>query len=117
MYQHILSSSVLLLYWTKLLLLLKVLIHCFGNCRLLVVLQDKAYVYDIDSLTILDTIDTVPNLKGEVGIHFPPVPFVASDILFINYVRTCCYWFLSLSLFLPFLFTVEKIQNLFFPTK
>ncbi|KAF3452895.1 hypothetical protein FNV43_RR03328 [Rhamnella rubrinervis] len=32
--------------------------------RLVVVLQDKAYVYDINSLTILDTIDTVLNLKG-----------------------------------------------------
>ncbi|KAL5583509.1 hypothetical protein UlMin_015951 [Ulmus minor] len=32
--------------------------------RLLVILQDKTYIYDIKSLTILDTIDTVPNLKG-----------------------------------------------------
>ncbi|KAL5539010.1 hypothetical protein UlMin_043906 [Ulmus minor] len=32
--------------------------------RLLVILQDKTYIYDINSLTILDTIDTVPNLKG-----------------------------------------------------
>uniref|UniRef100_A0A5B7BFV6 Putative autophagy-related protein 18b isoform X2 n=1 Tax=Davidia involucrata TaxID=16924 RepID=A0A5B7BFV6_DAVIN len=32
--------------------------------RLIVVLQEKTYIYDINSLTILDTIDTVPNLKG-----------------------------------------------------
>ncbi|KAF7806579.1 autophagy-related protein 18b isoform X1 [Senna tora] len=32
--------------------------------RLIVILQDKAYVYDLNSLTILDTIDTVPNIKG-----------------------------------------------------
>ncbi|CAL8990903.1 unnamed protein product [Prunus brigantina] len=32
--------------------------------RLVVILQDKTYVYDISSLGILDTIDTIPNLKG-----------------------------------------------------
>ncbi|KAK7329886.1 hypothetical protein VNO77_24067 [Canavalia gladiata] len=32
--------------------------------RLIVILQDKAYVYELNSLTILDTIDTVPNTKG-----------------------------------------------------
>ncbi|KAK2976669.1 hypothetical protein RJ640_029710 [Escallonia rubra] len=32
--------------------------------RLIVVLQEKTYIYDITSLTILDTIDTVSNLKG-----------------------------------------------------
>nr|ACU17417.1 unknown [Glycine max] len=32
--------------------------------RLIVILQDKAYIYGINSLTILDTIDTVPNIKG-----------------------------------------------------
>ncbi|KAA8522822.1 hypothetical protein F0562_009245 [Nyssa sinensis] len=32
--------------------------------RLIVILQEKAYIYDINSLVILDTIDTVPNLKG-----------------------------------------------------
>ncbi|CAL0330403.1 unnamed protein product [Lupinus luteus] len=32
--------------------------------RLVVILQDKAYVYELNSLTILDTIDTVPNTKG-----------------------------------------------------
>ncbi|KAG5063919.1 hypothetical protein JHK85_005102 [Glycine max] len=32
--------------------------------RLIVILQDKAYIYEINSLTILDTIDTVPNIKG-----------------------------------------------------
>ncbi|KAK7854941.1 autophagy-related protein 18b [Quercus suber] len=32
--------------------------------RLLVVLQDKTYVYDLNTVKILDSIDTVPNLKG-----------------------------------------------------
>lgn len=32
--------------------------------RLIVILQDKAYVYEINSLSILDTFDTVPNIKG-----------------------------------------------------
>ena len=33
-------------------------------CRLIVLLQDKTFIYDIDSLAILSTIDTVPNPKG-----------------------------------------------------
>ncbi|XP_039119510.1 autophagy-related protein 18b isoform X2 [Dioscorea cayenensis subsp. rotundata] len=32
--------------------------------RLIVLLQDKTYIYDLNSLAILDTIDTVPNAKG-----------------------------------------------------
>ncbi|KAF9602183.1 hypothetical protein IFM89_025483 [Coptis chinensis] len=32
--------------------------------RLIVLLQDKIYIYDYNSLAILDTIDTVPNTKG-----------------------------------------------------
>ncbi|GKV42126.1 hypothetical protein SLEP1_g49567 [Rubroshorea leprosula] len=32
--------------------------------RLVVVLQEKTYIYDSNSLEILVTIDTVPNLKG-----------------------------------------------------
>ncbi|WRX32235.1 hypothetical protein QQP08_024722 [Theobroma cacao] len=32
--------------------------------RLVVVLQEKTYIYDSNSLEILDTVDTVPNLKG-----------------------------------------------------
>lgn len=32
--------------------------------RLIVVLQEKTYIYDINSLAILDTVDTVPNVKG-----------------------------------------------------
>lgn len=36
------------------------------NCRLVVVLQEKTYIYDSNSLEILDTVDTVPNLKGKV---------------------------------------------------
>ncbi|XWS16947.1 hypothetical protein CRYUN_Cryun33cG0025500 [Craigia yunnanensis] len=31
---------------------------------LIVVLQEKTYIYDSNSLAILDTVDTVPNLKG-----------------------------------------------------
>ncbi|TXG60887.1 hypothetical protein EZV62_012250 [Acer yangbiense] len=32
--------------------------------RLVVVLREKTYIYDANTLAILDTIDTVPNLKG-----------------------------------------------------
>ncbi|KAF3668235.1 Autophagy-related protein 18b [Capsicum annuum] len=32
--------------------------------RLIVILQEKTFIYDINSLKILDTIDTVPNPKG-----------------------------------------------------
>lgn len=32
--------------------------------RLIVLLQDKTYIYDLNSVAILDTIDTVPNTKG-----------------------------------------------------
>ncbi|TYH19871.1 hypothetical protein ES288_A05G386200v1 [Gossypium darwinii] len=32
--------------------------------RLVVVLQEKTYIYDSNSLSMLDTIDTVPNLKA-----------------------------------------------------
>ncbi|KAG8651869.1 autophagy-related protein 18b [Manihot esculenta] len=32
--------------------------------RLVVVLQEKTYIYDSNSLAILDTLDTVPNTKG-----------------------------------------------------
>ncbi|XP_028101581.1 autophagy-related protein 18b-like [Camellia sinensis] len=37
-----------------------------GNRKeiLVVILQEKTYIYDINSLDILDTIDTVPNFKG-----------------------------------------------------
>ncbi|XP_040997281.1 autophagy-related protein 18b isoform X3 [Juglans microcarpa x Juglans regia] len=41
-----------------------------GPCylqRLIVILQDKTYVYDINKVKILDAIDTVPNLKGLCG--------------------------------------------------
>lgn len=34
--------------------------------RLVVVLQEKTYIYDSNSLSMLDTIDTVPNLKGRM---------------------------------------------------
>lgn len=42
------------------------IVEQLGTCRLVVVLQDKTYVYDLNSLAILDTIDTVPNLKGAI---------------------------------------------------
>ncbi|KAG0475638.1 hypothetical protein HPP92_015324 [Vanilla planifolia] len=32
--------------------------------RLIIVLQEKTYIYDVNSLDILDTIDTAPNNKG-----------------------------------------------------
>ncbi|RWR75402.1 WD40 repeat [Cinnamomum micranthum f. kanehirae] len=32
--------------------------------RLVVILQERTYIYDLNSLIILDTIDTVPNTKG-----------------------------------------------------
>ncbi|CAM8983985.1 unnamed protein product [Rhodiola kirilowii] len=32
--------------------------------RLVVVLQEKTFIYDLNNVAILDTIDTVPNLKG-----------------------------------------------------
>ncbi|CAL5411649.1 unnamed protein product [Camellia sinensis] len=35
-----------------------------GEQVLVVILQEKTYIYDISSLDILDTIDTVPNFKG-----------------------------------------------------
>ncbi|KAG2668114.1 hypothetical protein I3760_15G144700 [Carya illinoinensis] len=35
--------------------------------RLIVILQDKTYVYDINKVKILDAIDTVPNPKGLCG--------------------------------------------------
>lgn len=33
-------------------------------CRLVVVLQDKTFIYDLNSITILEEIETVPNTKG-----------------------------------------------------
>lgn len=46
----------------------KYLIYVYADdaCRLIVVLQENTYIYDINSLAILDTIDTVPNLKGNL---------------------------------------------------
>ncbi|KAH1137957.1 hypothetical protein GYH30_027805 [Glycine max] len=42
---------------------------CMNRQRLIVILQDKAYAYEINSLIILDTIDTMPNIKGEAGTN------------------------------------------------
>ncbi|XP_024960359.1 autophagy-related protein 18b [Cynara cardunculus var. scolymus] len=44
--------------------LTSILAVCVNRKRLIVVLQGKTFIYDINSLVILDTIDTVPNLKG-----------------------------------------------------
>jgi autophagy-related protein 18 len=33
-------------------------------CRLVVVLQDRTFVYDLNKTTILEEIETVPNTKG-----------------------------------------------------
>ncbi|KAH1229137.1 Autophagy-related protein 18b [Glycine max] len=38
--------------------------QCFLIKILIVILQDKAYAYEINSLIILDTIDTMPNIKA-----------------------------------------------------
>jgi hypothetical protein len=35
-------------------------------CRLVVVLQNKTFIYDLNSTTILEEIETVPNTKGKV---------------------------------------------------
>lgn len=48
-----------------LLLFIAVMVVFFFLCRLIVVLQEKTYIYDLNSLAILDTIDTVPNSKGQ----------------------------------------------------
>lgn len=36
----------------------------FNRKRLIVILQDRTFIYDLNSLSIIDTIDTVPNNKG-----------------------------------------------------
>jgi autophagy-related protein 18 len=35
-------------------------------CRLVVVLQHKTFIYDLNSTTILEEIETVPNTKGKI---------------------------------------------------
>ncbi|XP_022749482.1 autophagy-related protein 18b isoform X4 [Durio zibethinus] len=45
--------------------------------RLVVVLKEKTYIYDSNSLAILDTIDTVPNLKGKIDAHLSPLAAIA----------------------------------------
>lgn len=35
-------------------------------CRLVVVLQHKTFIYDLNSITILEEIETVPNTKGKI---------------------------------------------------
>lgn len=44
--------------------LTSILAVCMNKKRLIIVLQDKVYIYDSNKLTILETIDTVPNMKG-----------------------------------------------------
>jgi hypothetical protein len=36
-----------------------------SRTRLVVVLQDRTFIYDVNSTTILEEIETVPNTKGE----------------------------------------------------
>jgi hypothetical protein len=48
-------------------------------CRLVVVLQDRTFVYDLNSTTILDEIETVPNTKGKD----PPANIKNTIVLFL----------------------------------
>lgn len=43
---------------------MNILIHMLIHNRLVVVLVEKTFVYDLNTLTMLDTIDTAPNPKG-----------------------------------------------------
>lgn len=46
--------------------------------RLIVLLEDKTFIYDIDRLSILSTIDTIPNPKGLCAFsHKPEACFLA----------------------------------------
>lgn len=73
-----------------------ILICFLGKCRLVVILQDKSYVYDINSLAILDTIDTVLNIKGEIGSHYIRVLFNQK----ISFYEWPYYFILFFSFFL-----------------
>lgn len=48
-------------------------------CRLVVVLQNRTFVYDLNSTTILDEIETVPNTKGKD----PPANIKSTIVLFL----------------------------------
>ncbi|KAK9100035.1 hypothetical protein Scep_023465 [Stephania cephalantha] len=59
---------------------------------LIVLLQDKIYIYDLNSLTILDTVDTVPNTKGLCA--FSPSLDVCYLGLFLQArLKDLCYYF------------------------
>ena len=45
-------------------------------CRLIVVLQDKTFIYDLNSAHILEEIDTVHNPKGK---HPTQIFWIATD--------------------------------------
>jgi hypothetical protein len=53
-------------------------------CRLIVVLQDKTFIYDLNSTRILEEIDTVHNPKGkhptqnfQIAAHTIPDNYIA----------------------------------------
>lgn len=52
-------------------------------CRLVVVLQDRTFVYDLNSTTILEEIETVPNTKGKdpTAVCLPNIDIIASAII------------------------------------
>lgn len=76
----------------------------FDTYRLIVVLQENTYIYDINSLAILDTIDTVPNSKGNSATLLFTVclnddifmPYYVVKVLFTGIIY---YIFLFLSVF------------------
>lgn len=55
--------------------------------RLVVVLQEKTIIYDSNSLAILDTIDTVPNTKGQTQLL--ESPFASMFIALVS--NQSCY--------------------------
>lgn len=65
-------------------------------CRLIVVLQENTYIYDINSLAILDTIDTVPNIKGKFATILFTVYLYAYCIVKILFTGIIYYVFFFL---------------------
>jgi len=80
-------------------------------CRLVVVLQDRTFVYDLNSTTILEEIETVPNTKGKdpllsVYQSFPitaPVDITAAKLAKNIKFLSCCYLPFLLLIFLYFI--------------
>lgn len=48
-------------------------------CRLIVVLQHRSFIYDLNSTTILEEIETVPNMKGRdpTSVYLPNIHTIA----------------------------------------